>query len=162
MPTAINHSWDYSAPLADVQAMLMDSAFREKVCRAQHAETSTVVIDRTTVQVTSTQSTASAPAIARKFVGDSITIAITERWDGPKAELQIDVPGQPGGAVGTIELIENDGVTTQRFNLEITAKVPFIGSKVEAMIGEFLVKASMKEAATGRSWLRGRAGSESQ
>ncbi|WP_300678507.1 DUF2505 domain-containing protein [Nocardioides sp.] len=154
MTTSLTHSWTYPAPLADVRAMLLDPAFRIQVCEAQHAVTSTVDISGDLVKVEYAQATDKVPSFARKLVGESLTIVQREQWSPTNATVEITVPGKPGGATGTFTLTESDGTTTQRVMLEISAKVPLVGGKVEAMIRELLLKALAKESQAGQEWLQ--------
>jgi hypothetical protein len=153
MTTSLTHSWTYPAPLADVRAMLLDPAFRTEVCESQHAVTSAVEISGDLVKVEYAQATDKVPSFARKLVGDTLTIVQRERWSPTSATVEITVPGKPGGATGTFTLDESDGSTTQRVTLEVTAKVPLVGGKLETMIRELLLKALTREAQTGQAWL---------
>ena len=154
MTTSLTHSWTYPAPLAQVRSMLLDPAFRAQVCQAQRAVTSSIDISGDRVKVEYSQATDSVPAFARKMVGDTLTVVQREQWDPTSATVEITVPGKPGGATGTFALIEFDGSTTQRVILDVTAKVPLVGGKLEAMIRDLLLKALAKEAQAGQEWLQ--------
>lgn len=158
MTTPIQHSWTYPAPLAAVRAMLIDPAFRERVCDAQHAISRTVQIqgatDAETLEIEYAQATDRAPALVKKLVGDSITISQREQWAGPEATLEIRVPGKPGTAAGRCALIDHGDSTTQEVTLEVTAKVPLVGGKVEGVIRDLLLKAFQRESQVGLAWLQ--------
>src|SRR5690606_13530919 len=99
MSTSLSYELTYDAPFADVAAMLVDPAFREAVCDAQHALSRTVTVAGTTqdgsVAVDYTQAAAGAPGFARKVVGESIAVRQRERWREGRADLEITIPGKP-------------------------------------------------------------------
>ncbi|UDY22818.1 DUF2505 domain-containing protein [Nocardioides sp. Kera G14] len=153
MPTSLSHSWTYAAPVADVRAMLFDPAFREAVCDAQHAVSRTVGINGDSIRVDYAQATAKLPGFAKKLVGETITIGQREGWKGDEAVVEILVPGKPGSAAGRLTLTPEGEGTRQSVDLQVVAKVPLVGGKVEAMIRDLLVKAWTKESQVGREWL---------
>jgi hypothetical protein len=157
MSTSFSHELTYDAPLADVAAMLLDPAFRERVCDAQHARSRTVRATGTTqdgtVAVDYSQEAAGIPSFARKIVGDTIDIVQREQWSKDRAALEITIPGKPGDMSGTITLTESGGTTVERVSVQIRVNVPLLGGKLEKLIEEVLLRALRKENQVGREWL---------
>jgi uncharacterized protein DUF2505 len=158
MSTRFSHDLTYDAPLADVDAMLTDQGFRERVCDAQGAIRKAVSItDGTaglTVLVDQVQTADGIPGFAKKFVGDEINLVQTETWtDAENAEVEVVIPGKPGEMTGTIHLSESGGVTTERLEMTIKVNIPLVGGKIENLIADLLRKALVAENAVGRGYL---------
>jgi hypothetical protein len=158
MSTRFSHDLTYDAPLAEVDAMLMDPSFRERACDAQGAIRKTVSIaeepDGVTVVVDQVQTAEGIPGFARKFVGDEINLVQTETWtDAENAEVEVVIPGKPGEMTGTISLSESGGVTTERLEMTIKVNIPLVGGKIENLISDLLRKALQAENAVGRDYL---------
>jgi hypothetical protein len=155
-----SHTMTYDAPPADVQAMLADPAFREKVCIAADTVRHDVSIDGSgagmKVVVDQTQPAQGIPSFAKKFVGDEIHIVQRESWtDGSKASLTVAIPGKPGDFQGDIALDPDGDGTTETVAGEIKVKIPMVGGKLEGLIGDLLRKALKSEERVGRAWLAG-------
>ena len=160
MSTRFSHDLIYDAPLADVDAMLMDQDFRERVCDAQGAIRKSVTIteddDGVTVLVDQVQTAEGIPGFARKFVGDEINLVQTESWfDAENARVEVVIPGKPGEMTGTISLSESGGVTTERLEMTIKVNIPLVGGKIENLIADLLRAALKAENAVGRDYLSG-------
>lgn len=159
MTKQLKQTLTYDAPLADVAAMLADPAFREEVCRNQRATSYDVTIEGTqgdpmTVQVSMDQPTDKVPSFARKIVGESTTIVQTETWSSPeRGEIHVTIPGKPGEMSGSAVLVESDGVTVETVTLDITARIPLVGGKIEDLIAKLLGSALRAEERTGKAWL---------
>ena len=150
----------YDAAPDAVLAMLTDPAFREKVCAAQHVVSCDVRIDLAgagfTCVVTSEQNTAGLPSIAKKFVGETTTAIITEDWkDGAGGTVEIKAPGKPTDVSGTIRLVEAGAGTTEVVELNVKAKVPLIGGKLEKVLVDSIQAGYDVEQRVGAAWLAG-------
>jgi hypothetical protein len=160
MSTRFSHDLTYDAPLAAVDAMLMDPSFRERASDAQGAIRRSVSIgeepDGVTVVVDQVQTAEGIPGFARKFVGDEINLVQTETWtDAENARVEVVIPGKPGEMTGTINLSESGGVTTERLEMTIKVNIPLVGGKIENLIADLLRKALKAENAVGRDYLSG-------
>lgn len=154
------HDLTYDAPIAEVDAMLMDQEFRGRVCDAQGAIRKSVTITEddggVTVLVDQVQPADGIPGFARKFVGDEINLVQTESWlDAENARVEVVIPGKPGEMTGTINLSESGGVTTERLEMTIKVNIPLVGGRIEALIADLLLKALKAENAVGRDYLSG-------
>lgn len=160
MATKLTHELTYDAPLAEVHRMLMDPAFRERVCDAQGAlrRQATVGPDGggTRVVVDQVQPAQGIPGFAKKFVGDEINLVQTEHWSGESdGTVEVVIPGKPGQMKGTITLREAGGTTTETVDMEVKVNIPLVGGKIEGLIADLLRKALRAENATGRQHLDG-------
>ena len=155
-----SHRMTYDAAPADVLAMLADPKFRERVCEAMHAVRIDVRIDGApdsmAVVVDQTQPANGIPSFAKKFVGEQIQIVQREQWKGGSgADLKVEIPGKPGALDGSIALAEQDGGTVETVQGDITVKIPMLGGKLEALIGDLLASALRAEERVGKAWLAG-------
>jgi len=155
-----SHRLTYDAAPADVLAMLADPAFREKVCVAMRATRRDVSIDGAPesmkVVVDQTQPAKGIPSFAKKFVGDEIQIVQHEQWKGGSgATLKVEIPGKPGALDGSIALSQNGSGTVEAVEGDIKVKIPMIGGKLEALIGDLLASALRTEERVGKAWLAG-------
>lgn len=155
-----SHQMTYDAPPADVQAMLADPAFREKVCAAMNAVRHDVDVTGSgagmTVVVDQTQPADGIPSFAKKFVGDQLHIVQRETWkDASGATLLVEIPGKPGEFRGGIDLAGDGDGTVETVSGEIKVKIPMLGGKLEALIGGMFEKALRSEQRVGRAWLAG-------
>jgi len=158
MSRRVTHDLTYDAPLADVFAMLADPAFREAVCEYQRVLRHSVEIEPDgagfRARIEQVQAAHGIPAFAKKFVGDEITIVQTEHWTtADHADVVVELPGKPGDMVGTAQLRESGGTTTETVDLTVKVGIPLVGGKLEGLIGDLLLKALKAENVVGRTWL---------
>lgn len=158
MGTRLTHTMTYDAPLADVSAMLDDPAYRDEVITAQGGSQGEVTFeqvgDAVVVVVSQVQPSEGIPGFAKKFVGDEIHLLQREAWTSTEhADLDVTIPGKPGQMVGTIELAEDGGSTTETVDVEITVNIPLVGGKIEKLIGDLLRKALRAEEQVARDYL---------
>jgi hypothetical protein len=155
-----SHELTYDAAPDDVREMLASRAFREKVCAAQRSSHSRVSVDGTppgmTVVVDQTQPARGIPAFATKFVGDEIRIVQREQWNDPMGgSLTLEIPGKPGTFTGTVALAAASAGTVETVSGDVAVKLPLVGGRLEAMIGDLFRAALSAEQRVGRTWLAG-------
>ncbi len=154
MSTRLTKLLTYDATAESVAAMLDDQEFREAVLEKQRVVRGSVTIDGDVVTVEQVRSADDIPSFARKFVGDEILIVQTETWTSPtSADVRLAIPGKPGEAVGTLELVESGGTTTETIDLDLTVKIPLVGGKIEQLIAGIFSAALDAEQKVGREWL---------
>ncbi|WP_243059336.1 DUF2505 domain-containing protein [Nocardioides sp. SR21] len=158
MGTRLTHTMAYDASLADVSAMLDDASYREEVVTAQGGTDGSVsfeqVGDTVVVVISQLQPSEGIPGFARKFVGDEINLLQREAWtSADHADLEVTIPGKPGQMVGSIDLSEDGGTTTETVDVEITVNIPLVGGKIEKLIADLLRKALRAEEGVGRDYL---------
>lgn len=153
------HEWP--APAEQVLAMLLDPAFREAVCREQEALSYDVEVSAgeppATVNVRLDLSMDGAPSAARKITGDVVRTEQEEIWESlSAAAIRIVIPGKPGQLTGRVSLTDNgDGTSTQHFDAEVKVNIPFVGGKLEPLIGRVLGSGLKREREVGLRRLDG-------
>ena len=154
MATRLTKTLTYDASAEAVAAMLDDTGFREEVLERQRVVRGSVSIEGDHVTVEQVRSSDDIPSFARSFVGDEILIVQTESWTSPtSADVRLAIPGKPGEAVGTLELVESGGTTTESIDLDLTVKIPLVGGKIEKLIAGIFSSALDVEQRVGREWL---------
>ncbi|TYL45168.1 DUF2505 domain-containing protein [Nocardioides sp. BGMRC 2183] len=159
MTKRLVHTMTYDAPAAAVAAMLADPAFREEVCRHQRATSYDVSVegvpgDPMLVRVEMSQPTDQVPSFARKIVGSTTTIVLTETWAcADRGELHLEIPGKPGEMIGTAVLTEAEGVTTETVTLDVSVRLPLVGAKIEELLAKLIGSALRAEERTGKAYL---------
>lgn len=158
MSTRVRHELRYDAPAAEVHAMLTSSAFREEVCQrlkvVRGAVTVEPVATGTRVLIEQVQRAGGLPSIATKLVGDTIEIVQEETWTSTThADVHVTIPHKPGEMVGSNELVESAGSTTEIVELEVRVRVPLVGGKLEKLVADNLAKALRVEHTVGQEYL---------
>ena len=154
----LTHTMSYDAPLAAVGAMLDDPTYRDDVVAAQGGSQGKVTFeqdgDTVVVEVSQLQPAEGIPGFAKKFVGDEIHLVQREEWTAADhADLHVTIPGKPGQMVGSIELSEDGGTTTETVDVVITVNIPLVGGKIEKLIGDLLRKALRAEEKVAHDYL---------
>ena len=147
-----HHEQSYPAAPDAVFALLTDRDFREAVTAATGASTYDVSVSTTdgVTRVTTVrhQDTAAMSTLARSVLGNRLTIRQEESWSSPtKATVTVSIPGQPGRVDGTATLQAGGAGTVEIVSGEVTAKIPFIGGKVERLIADVLTDFLEQQAA---------------
>ncbi|SDB85989.1 Protein of unknown function [Raineyella antarctica] len=130
----ISATANFAADPARVYALQTDRAFLEDVCRAGGAVSYDVEIDGNRTKLSRSMP---SPEIARKIVGDTITVVETYVWgaassDGSRtADLQVDVPGTPGHLNGTAEISPTASGSQIHVSGDLVVKIPLLGKKLE-------------------------------
>ncbi|GAA4697411.1 DUF2505 domain-containing protein [Nocardioides conyzicola] len=158
MSTRLTHTMTYAAALADVSAMLDDAAYRDQVIAAQGSISGTFEIETdgeiTTAVVDQVMPATGLPSFATRFVGSEINIVQREEWSSAEhADLHVSIPGKPGQMVGSIDLVEDGGSTTETVDVEITVNIPLVGGKIEKLIADMLRKALRAEEKVATAYL---------
>jgi hypothetical protein len=154
------HELSYDTSPAEVFEMLADPAFRKKVGEALDVVSADISLERdgdgfrlTNDQV---QRTEGLPSFAKKIAGDTTRVIQTEEWSSPTGgTLRIDAPGKPTSMAGTIELVPDGAGTVEVVELEIKARVPLVGGKLEGLMAEQVRDGMDTEREVGRAWLKG-------
>jgi Protein of unknown function (DUF2505) len=154
------HDLSYDASPAEVFEMLADPGFRKRVGEALDVVSADINLERDDDGFTLTndqvQRTEGLPSFAKKFAGDTTRVIQTEQWSSPtRGTLRIDAPGKPTSMAGTIELVPDGDGTVEVVELEIKAKVPLLGGKLESLMADQVRDGMDTEREVGRAWLRG-------
>ncbi len=154
------HELSYDATPAEVFEMLADPTFRERVSAALEVVSAEVSVERTDSGFTLTndqvQRTEGLPSFAKRIAGDTTHVIQTEVWGSPTGgTLTIDAPGKPTSMAGTIALVAEGAGTTEVVELEIKAKVPLVGGKLEGLMARQVRDGMDAEREVGAAWLKG-------
>jgi carbon monoxide dehydrogenase subunit G len=154
------HELSYDASPAAVFEMLADPAFREKVGEALDVVSSEVTIERDgdgfTLVNEQVQRTAGLPSFAKKIAGDTTRVIQREEWRSTTSgTLQVETPGKPTSMSGTIELVPDGEGTVEVVEIEVRAKVPLIGGKLESLMQQQVRDGMDTEREVGQAWLKG-------
>ncbi len=156
----------YEAGPAEVAAMLADQAFVERKCDRMGAlqrsvEMSGDVTGPFTATSSRTMPTTDFPDVARKFVGETVTIKQVDAWQAPEADgsregtVDVEIMGAPLRVKGTMRLSPSGTGTLQTVDGELKASVPLIGGSLEKAAHPAIMSAIRKEQQVGREWLAG-------
>lgn len=99
------------------------------------------------------------PRIARRFVRESYTLALTEQWNlGDRPEktggLYIHIREAPVKMEGSLRLSPAQSGCVKVFNMEIKCSIPVVGRKVEQEAEKLLQRALEKECTFTRDYLQ--------
>lgn len=156
----IRHELRYDAPPSEVYAMLVDPAFRERVCETMDVASQDVSVQPTAsgvdLRIDMQQRTTGLPGFARKIVGDRTRVIQSESWQAERgADLEVQIPGKPGHIRGRTTLSADGSGTVEAFEGEATISIPFVGGKLEGLIERLFVAGMDNEQQVGARWLAG-------
>ena len=154
------HELVYDADPAAVFAMLGDPAFREKVARTHGVENATVTVTPSgagmSVVIDQEQPTNDLPGFARAFAGETSRAIQRETWtSSTSGTLDIEAPGKPTSISGTVTLQTRGGGCVEVVELEVKAKIPLVGGKIEKLLAEKLAAGMDVEREVAVAWLKG-------
>jgi hypothetical protein len=102
------------------------------------------------------------PDFVRPLVGETIEVVQTEKWAaaGPNGDrhgrLSASISNAPVRLNGTVTLGTNSPHSSiHRVDVDVKARVPLLGGKIERAIGEVILLAARKEEEVGGQWLTG-------
>lgn len=161
----LNMSASYDATPEEVFAIITDATFREQACEKTKALSYDVSVTEsggdTVVRVQREMASDDVPDIARKFVGQTLTVVQTETWhpagaDGARtAEVKGEITGTPVTLKGNARIVPQGAQTVQAIDLEVKVSVPLIGRKIEPFVVEAIRKGLATEHQLGASWHNG-------
>ncbi|WP_426224954.1 DUF2505 domain-containing protein [Pseudarthrobacter sp. DSP2-3-2b1] len=99
------------------------------------------------------------PEIARKFVGESLTVTQVETWDAPSADgsrqsnISLKIAGAPVDVSAVQRLVAEGGSTRIDLEGNVTSSVPFLGSKIAAAAEPMVAKALNLQSQQAQAWL---------
>ncbi|MFJ3957591.1 DUF2505 domain-containing protein [Arthrobacter sp. NPDC090010] len=164
---ALNASTTVPFGLPDVAAVLVNEDFVRHVSElvggslqefTVEGDTSSVF----TATIVRTVPTTRLPEIARKVVGESLTVTQKEAWTAPQADgsrqadIQVSIAGAPVSATAVQKLVPVDGQTRIDVDGEVTSSIPFLGGKIAGAAEPMVGKALNLQAQQVQSWLESR------
>ncbi|MEJ5914155.1 DUF2505 domain-containing protein [Pseudokineococcus sp. 1T1Z-3] len=160
----------YPASADAVAAMLADTAFVDARDAATHALEHSSSVEGSAdgafvVRSSRAMPTDGAPAVARRFVGDTLVLEQTDVWSEPAADgsrtgtMTIEVPGAPVALRASLRLdAQPDGSSVETMEGDLKASVPLVGGALEKAAEPLVRSAIRSEERVGRQWLAERAG----
>jgi hypothetical protein len=155
-------SASYDATPEEVFAIVTDKTFREQACEKTKALSYDVQVSHsggdTVVRVSREIATAKAPDMARKFVGDTLTIVQTETWhpaaaDGSRrADVVGEISNTPVTLKGATSISTQSAQAVQAIDLDVKVAVPLIGKKMEPFVVDAIRSGLQKEHDLTREW----------
>ena len=155
-------SASYDATPDEVFAIVTDPAFREQACEKTKALSYDVKVSTsgadTVVRVSRRMEATDIPDMAKKFVGDTLTVVQTETWHAPAADgsRTADVSGEisntPVTLKGTARIAKDGAQTVQAIDLDVKVAVPLIGKKLEPIVVDAIRSGLQKEHDLGHEW----------
>ncbi|HEY0621272.1 MAG TPA: DUF2505 domain-containing protein [Kribbella sp.] len=155
-------SASYDATPEEVFAIVTDATFREQACEKTKALSYDVKVTEsggdTVVRVQREMPSDNVPDIARKFVGQTLTVVQTETWhpanaDGSRnAEVKGEITNTPVTLRGTARISSEGAQTVQTIDLDVKVAVPLIGKKIEPFVVDAIRSGLQKEHELGRDW----------
>lgn len=157
-PMLFRHEITYDASKDAVYAMLSDAAFRRASTDAMGVVSADISVTPRgpgmSVHIDQVQHTEGVPGFAKKIVGATTRAIQIEEWASPDGgTIEIQTPGKPTHVTGTLTLTEAGGTTTETMEVEIKARVPLIGGKLESLLAELIANGMDKEHVAGMAWL---------
>lgn len=145
MPTTRTVTFDYPDTPAEVVGLLQDPVYlryRSEVAGEQNID---VRVEQKPdgVRVTvSREKEVDVPAFARAVIGGAKRAVESTLWrdDGGRssAEYEIEVPGLPVKTHGKSTFVASAGGCRYTSTFQITARIPLIGGKIEALVADRL------------------------
>jgi uncharacterized protein YndB with AHSA1/START domain len=155
-------SASYDATPEEVFAIVTDATFREQACEKTKALSYSVEVTEsggdTIVKVQREMPSDDVPDIARKFVGQTLTVVQTETWHPAKADgsREADVRGEisntPVTLKGTAQITAAGASAVQSIELDVKVAVPLIGKKIEPFVVDAIRSGLQKEHELGKDW----------
>ena len=99
------------------------------------------------------------PDMARKFVGESLTVTQFESWDAPAADgsrlsnISMKVSGAPLDVNAVQRLVSDGGSTRIELEGTVTSSVPFLGTKIAEAAEPMVGKALNIQSTQAQAWL---------
>jgi uncharacterized protein YndB with AHSA1/START domain len=154
----------YDAGPQQVFRMIVDPAFQEAKCAATGSVEHEVDVSPhddggATVFSRRTMPTDHIPEVVRAFLGATVKLHETQRWDAETADgartgsIVVEIEGVPVRFTGSMALTPDGGGTHQPIEGEIKASLPLFGSRIESAAEPAVLAAIRVEQRTGTAWL---------
>jgi hypothetical protein len=99
------------------------------------------------------------PEIARKFVGERLTVTQLETWEAPAADgsrqssISLKIAGAPLDVSAVQRLVADGGNTRVELEGNVTSSVPFLGGKIADAAEPMVGKALNIQSQQAQAWL---------
>jgi hypothetical protein len=169
VPMKITETVTHPADPQRTFEMLTDHGYQVLRCERSGAVDQTVTIETSTDGVTtvvtqrhmSSDDIRGLPDVAKKVVGPQLLVVETVRWGSPDADgdregaMSLELPGVPVSFTGGVHLrrTPDPGVTSHVVDGELEASIPFLGRRIEQMVGAQIHQVVQLEEQVAREWL---------
>lgn len=161
---ALNASTTLPHGVARVAATFVDEAFLRHTSEYVGGTLESFQIDGDTAGAFTTTTvrtlpTTRLPEIARKFVGENLTVTQTEKWEAPTADgsrtsnISLKISGAPLDVTAVQRLVAEGGNTRVELEGNVTSSVPFLGGKIADAAEPMVGKALNIQAQQAEAWL---------
>jgi hypothetical protein len=152
---------------ATVFAMMTDTTFQDRVCRATGALDHEVSVEEfddggATITTRRTMPTDRVPDFVRTFVGQTLVVEEIDDW-GPAAPdgsregtVVVEIKGAPVRLAGSLALRPAGGGSVHAVDGDVKASVPLVGGRIEKAIEPALQAAITVQQREGTAWLAAR------
>lgn len=112
-----------------------------------------------TTKTVRTLPTTRMPDIAKKFVGETLTVTQEESWSAPAADgsrtntIKLTVAKAPVNVSAVQKLVANGGTTVVELTGDVTSSVPFLGAKIASAAEPVIGRALNLQATLAQEWL---------
>lgn len=159
----IEHSFTLPADVDRVMAMIADPAYVEDKIRRTGAKDHTVQVTTDgpgpVIRTTRVMSTDRVPQVARRAVGDSVTLHEEQVWDAPAADgsrtgrLKVTAGSAPASLEATLRLEPRGQETVFSTSGDFRVRIPLLGSQIEKQAEPYVGKVIGLEEKASRDWL---------
>lgn len=164
---ALNASTTLPYDAATLTGVFTDEAFLKHVSEKVGGTLKSVTVDGDTsaaftLTAVRTLPTKRLPEMARKFVGESLTVTQTEHWTAPAtdgsrtAKVTMTVAGVPVTVDAEQRLVAAGADTRVDLTGTVSSSIPFMGSKIASAAEPMIGKALNLQATEARKWLESR------
>lgn len=164
---ALNASTTLPYDTATLTGVFTDEAFLKHVSEKVGGTLKSVTVDGDTsaaftLTAVRTLPTKRLPEMARKFVGESLTVTQTEHWTAPAtdgsrtAKVTMTVAGVPVTVDAEQRLVAAGTDTRVDLTGTVSSSIPFMGSKIASAAEPMIGKALNLQATEARKWLESR------
>lgn len=112
-----------------------------------------------TLTAVRTMPTQKLPDMARKFVGETLSVTQIEHWSAPQADgsrqadLTMTVANVPLNVTAVQRLVAQGGETVVDLQGTVSSSIPFLGGKIAGAAEPMIGKALNVQATEARKWL---------
>ncbi|MEV7648962.1 DUF2505 domain-containing protein [Arthrobacter sp. NPDC089319] len=102
------------------------------------------------------------PDLAKKMLGETLTVTQTEQWQAPEtdgsrtANVAVKVAGAPVDVKAVQKLVADGTSTRVDLTGDVSSSIPFLGGKIAAAAEPMLGKALKLQASEAEGWISGR------
>lgn len=159
----IQHSFTLPADIDRVMAMIADPAYVEDKIRRTGAKDHTVEITTDgpgpVIRTTRVMPTDRLPQVARRAVGDRLSLQEEQVWDAPAADgsrtgrLKVTAGSAPAGLDATLRLDPRGEETLFTTDGEFAVRIPLVGRQIEKQAEPYVGKVIGLEERASRDYL---------